>query len=189
MAAPSSEGGVVGDRRRREVAGRSAYVQAYAASNAQSGPRAPLFVNAQESLSLLRRGLLVLLVIGAAGLIGELVLLEHYEDTLQFVPFGLLTLTLLVTAWHWVSGSRTSLRALQAVMLLLVVAGPIGIFLHLRGNFEMEREFDPSLLGLDLWTAVIRGEAPTLAPGTLVQFGLLGLLYAYKHPALSSKDP
>lgn len=146
-------------------------------------------MNAQESLSLLRRGLLVLLVIGAAGLIGELVLLEHYEDTLQFVPFGLLTLTLLVTAWHWVSGSRTSLRALQAVMLLLVVAGPIGIFLHLRGNFEMEREFDPSLLGLDLWTAVIRGEAPTLAPGTLVQFGLLGLLYAYKHPALSSKDP
>ncbi|MEY4609441.1 MAG: hypothetical protein RL625_1658, partial [Gemmatimonadota bacterium] len=44
----------------------------------------------------------------------------------------------------------------------------------------------PSLLGLDLWVAVFRGEAPPLAPGTLVQFGLLGLLYAYKHPALSS---
>lgn len=148
--------------------------------------RAPSPVNPQESLSLLRRGLLVLLVIGAVGLIGELVLLEHYEDRTQFIPFGLLLLTLLVTAWHWWDGRRTSLRAFQAVMMLLIIAGPIGMYLHVTGNYEMEREFDPSLLGLDLWLAVFRGEAPTLAPGTLVQFGLLGLLYAYKHPALST---
>lgn len=143
-------------------------------------------MTAQETLSLLRRGLLVLLVIGAAGLVGELVLLEHYEDAYQFVPFGLLALTLGVTAWHWVDGKKTSLRWFQAVMLLLIIAGPVGIFLHLKGNYQMEREFDPSVLGLDMWLAVVRGEAPTLAPGTLVQFGLLGLLYAYKHPALST---
>jgi len=145
-------------------------------------------VTAQESLSLLRRGLLVLLVIGAVGLLGELVLLEHYEDTPQFIPFGLLTLTLLVTGWHWLDGRKRSLRWFQAVMMLLIIAGPVGMVLHLKGNWEMERELDPSLLGLDLWVTVLRGEAPTLAPGTLVQFGLLGLLYAYKHPALSSKE-
>ncbi len=140
-------------------------------------------------LSLLRRGLLVLLAIGAAGLIGELVLLEHYEDKLQFAPFILLTLTLLVIAWHWWDEGRRSLRVLQAVMILLVIAGPVGMFLHLRGNFLSETEFDPTLLGFDLWLAVVRGESPTLAPGTLVQFGLLGLLYAYRHPALGpSKD-
>ncbi len=145
-------------------------------------------MTAQDSLSLLRRGLLVLLVIGAVGLLGELVLLEHFEDTPQFIPFGLLTLTLLVTGWHWLDGGRRSLRWFQAVMMLLIIAGPVGMVLHLKGNWEMEREFDPSLLGLDLWMTVLRGEAPTLAPGTLVQFGLLGLLYAYKHPALSPKD-
>lgn len=145
-------------------------------------------MNSQEQLSLLRRGLLVLLVIGAVGLIGELVLLEHYEDRPQFIPFGLLVLTLSVTAWHWVDGGRRSLRAFQAVMMLLIIAGPVGMYLHVTGNYAMEHEFDPSLLGLDLWLAVIHGEAPLLAPGTLVQFGLLGLLYAYKHPALSTKD-
>lgn len=143
-------------------------------------------MTAQESLSLLRRGLLVLLAIGAGGLISELVLLEHYEDKPQYIPFGLLTLTVIATAWHWLDGQKRSLRAFQAVMMLLIIAGPVGIFFHIRGNYEMEREFDPSLLGFDLWLTVFRGEAPVLAPGTLVQFGLLGLLYAYKHPALST---
>ncbi len=151
-------------------------------------PQSPDPMQHSEQLSLLRRGLLVLLTIGAAGLVSELVLLEHYEDPPQFIPFVLLSTTLLTTAWHWWDGQKRSLRVFQAVMLLLVIAGPVGMFLHLKGNYAMDREFDPSLLGLDLWLSVIRGEAPALAPGTLVQFGLLGLLYAYKHPALSSKD-
>lgn len=141
-----------------------------------------------DASSLLRRGLLVLLLIGAVGLVGELVLLEHYEDQTQLIPFGLLVATMMATGWHWWAYDRRSLRVFQAVMLLLIIAGPVGIYLHVSGNYEMEREFDPSLLGLDLWMEVIRGEAPSLAPGTLVQFGLLGLLYAYRHPLLSSTD-
>lgn len=51
---------------------------------------------AADVVSLLRRGMLGLLLLGAAGLIGELVLLEHYEDPQQFIPFALLGATLVV---------------------------------------------------------------------------------------------
>jgi hypothetical protein len=128
--------------------------------------------------------MLALLLFGAAGLIGELVLLEHYEDPQQFVPFALLSATLVVGGWHAWDGGRTSLQVLRVVMGLLILAAPVGIYFHLTGNYTTEHDFDPSLLGLDLWLTVIRGEAPSLAPGTLAQFGLLGLLYSWRHPAL-----
>lgn len=136
-----------------------------------------------DSASLLRRGLLALLVFGCVGLIGELVLLEHYTEINQLPPLILLTLTLVTVVWHWTSGSPASLKAIQVVALLLVVAGAVGMFLHLNSNIEFERELEPDLKGVPFWTEVIRGATPTLAPGTLIQFGLLALLYAYRHPA------
>lgn len=140
-----------------------------------------------DTLSLLRRGLLALLAMGFAGILTELILLEHYDEAPQWIPLALLTTALVVTGWHWWDGRRSSLRAFQTVMLLFVVAGLVGIVLHLRGNVEFERELNPGLVGLTFWWEVLRGATPTLAPGTLVQFGLLGLLYGYRHPALNSK--
>jgi hypothetical protein len=140
------------------------------------------------ALSLVRRGLLALLALGSLGILTELVLLEHYDERVQWVPLVLLVLTLATIVWHWVEGGRTSLRALQVLMLLLVVAGLVGMALHLKENVAAEEELNPGTGGLDFWWAVIRGDLPTLAPGTLVQFGLLGLLYAYRHPALGGGE-
>lgn len=141
-----------------------------------------------EALNLLRRGLLALLAFGCVGLIGELVLLEHYEELNQVVPLVLLGLTLVTILWHWLDGGKQSLRVLQVVMLLLILAGALGAYFHLEGNIEATQEFEPDLTGFAMWLDVVRGEAPMLAPGTLLQFGLLGLLYAYRHPALGAKD-
>lgn len=138
-----------------------------------------------DSLSLLRRGLLALLAFGSAGILVELVLLEHYDEPFQYTPLVLLVLTLGSILWHWLDGQKRSLRAFQIVMLLLIIAGTVGIALHFDGNFEFEKELNPDSAGLEFWVEVLRGATPTLAPGTLVQFGLLGLLYAYRHPALS----
>lgn len=140
------------------------------------------------ALSLVRRGLLALLALGSLGLLTELVLLEHYEERAQWIPMVLLVLTLATIIWHWVEGRRTSLRALQVLMMLLIIAGTVGMFLHLRGNIAAEEELNPGTSGLSFWWEVVRGDLPTLAPGTLVQFGLLGLLYAYRHPALGGGE-
>jgi hypothetical protein len=137
-----------------------------------------------DPLSLLRRGLLALLWLGFVGVLAELLLLEHYDGATQWIPLVLLAVAIVVTGWHWWSGRRASLRAFQVVMLLFVAAGLVGIALHIRGNVEFERELSPGLGGFDFWWEVLHGATPTLAPGTLVQFGLLGLLYAYRHPAL-----
>jgi hypothetical protein len=126
------------------------------------------------------------LVFGCVGLIGELVLLEHYTEINQLPPLVLSALTLVAILWHWQSGNRTSLRFLQVIALLLVVAGAVGVFLHMDSNIEFERELEPDLVGMPFWLNVIRGATPMLAPGTLIQFGLLGLLYAYRRPALKA---
>lgn len=141
-----------------------------------------------DTLSLLRRGMLALLALGCVGALSELILLEHYEEWQQFVPLILLTLTIIVIIWHWTREERQSLRVLQALGILLVVAGSIGVVLHFLGNLEAEEEINPGTVGIALLREVLRGDAPTLAPGTLVQFGLLALLYAYRHPALQAKQ-
>jgi len=76
------------------------------------------------------------------------------------------------------------LRVFQAIMLLFVLVGLLGIYLHLRGNLEFALERDPSLSGGRLIWKILRGATPALAPGALAQLGLLGLVYTYRHPAL-----
>jgi hypothetical protein len=145
-------------------------------------------VTSTDSLPILRRGILALLAFGSVGLIGELVLLEHYEETQQFIPLVLLVLTLASILWHWLDGRKPSLRAFQVVMLLLILGGTAGLLFHLSANYEFEKELSPDSTGMAFWLEVIRGDMPTLAPGTLVQFGLLGLLYAYRHPLLMNDE-
>jgi hypothetical protein len=78
------------------------------------------------------------------------------------------------------------MRVFQATMLLFVISGFAGLFLHYQGNVEFELEMYPSLKGLELFRKAIKGTTPpTLAPGTMIQLGLLGLAYTYRHPVFS----
>jgi hypothetical protein len=132
----------------------------------------------------LRRILLALVALGAAGLFAELGLLEHFESAAQWIPLALLVVVLGVTAAvHGRRGAGT-VRAFRAVMALCVVTGAVGVYLHYRGNVEFEIERDGSLRGLRLFWEAVRGATPALAPGAMSQLGLLGLAYAYRHPAL-----
>jgi len=141
-----------------------------------------------DGLAPMRRLLLALVGIGAAGLEVELLLLEHWDSAVQYTPLVLLGVVLIATLLVWRRPSSATVRFFQVVMALCVVAGVVGIVLHYRGNVEFELEHEP-LHGWTLFWEAIRGATPALAPGAMAQLGLLGLVYSYRHPALRRDPP
>lgn len=131
-----------------------------------------------------RRLLLIVVMLGIVGLSAELYLLEHTETIWQWAPFVVLGVGLLSTMLVAARPNRFSVRAFQAIMALFVVTGILGLYLHYDGNAAFELEMDDSLQGMNLIWNALRGATPALAPGALVQLGLLGLIQAYRHPAV-----
>ena len=75
------------------------------------------------------------------------------------------------------------------VMCGFVAAGLAGVYFHFQGSAEFKLESQPTLAGMALFWEAIRAKAPPLlAPGSMVQLGLLGLAYTYKHPALQQSN-
>ena len=130
-------------------------------------------------MKVLRRLLAGIFVAGALGLIAELLLIGHIEDVWQGIPFALLTFSLVALAWNTVHGGASSAHAFLATSLLLVAGGIAGVVLHYRSNTEFELEMYPSLAGWPLVREALTGAIPALAPGALVQLGLIGVAYWY----------
>jgi len=129
----------------------------------------------------LRRFLLVILILGLTGTGVELLLLEHHEGALQLVPLAILAAGLGVVVWHAATGSAVSAQAVRAVMILSVAAGVAGIYFHYQANVEFQLETDPRLAGQALFWRVVHAKAPpALAPGAMVQVGLIGLAYTHR---------
>jgi hypothetical protein len=139
---------------------------------------------AGDDPGLLRRLVLALMLVGMLGLGAELLLLEHFDDVWQWVPLVSLALGVVLALAVWMRPGRATLQAFRAISAVYVAAGALGVYLHLDGNLEFERESDSSLRGLPLLWEALQGATPALAPGALAQLGLLGLALAYRHPAL-----
>jgi hypothetical protein len=133
--------------------------------------------------------MLALVAFGAAGLVAELLLLEHWESTWQWTPLVLLAATLVVATRAAVRPAAGVLRALRAIMALCVLAGLAGVLLHYQGNVEFELEREGALRGWALFAESVRGATPALAPGAMAQLGLLGLAATWRHPALRAASP
>ena len=139
-------------------------------------------------LEVVRRWLTIVLLIGLIGTEAELLLLKHFDGFWQLVPVVSIGGATLILAWYAIATSRPSIRALQLVMVVFVLAGLVGTIQHFRGNIEHERESDPSVSGADLYKRAMMGSTPALAPGAMIQLGLLGLLLTYKHPRLGREE-
>jgi hypothetical protein len=138
------------------------------------------------TLAALRKLLLLILLIGMTGTLTELLILRHVEDVLQLIPLVLIGVGYVVLGWHAIRRSRGSIASLQIVMLMFVVSGILGMFLHYRANVEFQLELQPDLSGTDLfWKALEAKTPPALSPGVMAQLGLIGFAYAYRHPAFA----
>lgn len=135
----------------------------------------------------LRQSLLLLVLVGNAGLVAELLLLGHTDSFNQWIPLIVLVLGTVSTLVVLFRPGYRAIRLFQWVMASFLMAGVLGLYLHYRGNVEFALERYPDATGLSLMWKALRGATPTLAPGALAQLGLMGLIYTYKHPMLSDR--
>jgi hypothetical protein len=155
------------------------------ANSIDCGHDTPVSMNtARPTIDLLRQGLMLMLVLGVVGTQIELLLLKHTDGIWQLAPLLLNGASLVALGWCGVRQSAASLRALQAVMVLCLASGGIGVIQHFRANVGYARDSDPSLGGAALYKEAVMGSTPTLAPGTMVQLALLGLAFTFRHPRL-----
>jgi hypothetical protein len=124
--------------------------------------------------------LAAVLMFGLAGLLAELALIAHYEDAAQWIPLALLAAGLLAVVAEMVLHRSWTQLLVQLTMVLIVGAGLLGVYFHFSGSREFQLEMDPQMRGTTLVWHVLRAKSPpTLAPGSTVQLGILGLGYAY----------
>jgi hypothetical protein len=129
--------------------------------------------------------LLGIFLVGVGGIATELWLLGHYEELDQVIPLGLAVAGAIVMLTAAVMPATTTVRVLQFVMVLCVISGFLGMWFHFQATTEFQLEMDPSLRGWALFRKAIVAKAPpALAPGSMIQLGLIGLAYTFRHPAL-----
>lgn len=134
-----------------------------------------------------RRILLTILFLGIAGISLELWLMAHTEDVYQLIPLALAAAGVVVMLVVAMKPTVGTVRLFQAVMALFVLSGVVGMWLHFQVNMEFQLEMDPALAGMALYDKAIHAKSPpALAPGAMIQLGLIGLAYTFKHPALGS---
>jgi multisubunit Na+/H+ antiporter MnhB subunit len=151
--------------------------------------RAPVSSHDSPTLNTIRRALLAVLAAAIAGMMVDLSLVGHFEDINQLIPLVIGGITLLALAWVAIRPGRVSLRAMQFMMLWFIGAGILGITLHFQANAEFQRDIDPSIATVDLvWKVVQATAPPALAPAVMMQLGVLGLVYTYRHPALRDEE-
>jgi hypothetical protein len=135
-----------------------------------------------------RKILLAIWLLGVIGISTELWLLAHTEDVIQLIPLGLAGLGIAAIVVTVLRPSAGAIRLFQAVMVLFLISGAVGCYLHFEVNMEFQREMDPALTGLALFRkAIVAKSPPALAPGAMVQLGLIGLAYTFRHPSMDRR--
>jgi hypothetical protein len=135
----------------------------------------------QNALYLLAAGLFIVTI-------GELWAEEHYESTLQLVPFALCGIGLVALIGVKLSPSRPVVLAVRALMIVLIAGSLLGIYEHAAGNLEFAREVRRRADTTTLVKATIQGGAPILAPGIFAFGAAITLAATYATTVLTNRQ-
>jgi hypothetical protein len=87
---------------------------------------------------------------------------------------------------HAIHPGEGSVRGMRLLMFAFVAAGLAGTWFHYRGNADFELEITPDMPAWPLLKAALTGATPVLAPGSMIQLGLIGIAWCFRHPALNA---
>jgi hypothetical protein len=136
--------------------------------------------------SRLRLWLLLLVAAVYPGTVVELVLEKHYDKLLQFIPFALCIAGFLTVALVILYARKLTIWLMRAVMFVTMPATLFGMWEHLDGNLDFQREIRANADTWEQLTYAIHGAAPLLAPGILALAAGVALIATYGHPALQA---
>lgn len=122
-----------------------------------------------------KQGIGLIFLIMVFGMLADLLLIEHFESFWQFVPVVFLAVA---GSGYFLIRKGLLLLLFRGWMFIGMLAGAIGIFMHVKNNWEFAIELRSNLKGWDLITEVATGAIPVISPGFLVPISLLGLYVA-----------
>lgn len=111
------------------------------------------------------------------GILMELYLLGHYEDTQQLIPIFCVATAILLVMVLFFKQTRLILGILKSVLGLTAVSGIYGTYLHLVANYEFEQEMTPGASPWELLVESLTGALPALAPASMIVLALIGYSY------------
>lgn len=123
------------------------------------------------------RLVIVILALMCLGTLSELLLIGHYEDNWQLTPVGIIAITILLFFVLQLIRVPWLIKVFRILMIICILSGGLGVWFHLKANFEFETELHPSNSGWILIKESLSGAIPALAPGSMVALGLIGYLY------------
>ena len=145
-----------------------------------------------DNAAFLRRSLLGLAALGTLGTALELVLLRHWDNALELIPFaalGVLGVAIVMMARR--PGAR-SVAIARALALSVLIVSAAGVFIHIRSNYEaapLDFRYTaswpttPEPIRWLLAATDTVGPSPTLAPAAIAFLALALLIVTLRHPA------
>jgi uncharacterized membrane protein YfcA len=125
----------------------------------------------------LKRAITAAFFFMTCGILIELYLLGHYEDTQQLIPILCIAAALLGALVLFFQPTRLLQGLFKVFLGLTALSGVYGMYLHMQVNFEFEQEMAPGAEAWDLFIESLSGALPALAPASMIVLALIGYSY------------